>query len=482
MGGRRAPERVLHDAVVVVPGIMGSALRDTRSGAHLWGVKSLFQYSARMYGRRLRALAVTDAERAGETGQVEATGLLNVADWFPGLGAAQPYNDLVSKLRGAALHQAAVLSFPYDWRLSVAHNGALLAGEVRRHLDAWRTHSAHRAYLDAHPGAGPAKVLLVAHSMGGLLAREVVHSGATGGDVRAVMTVGTPFGGSVKAVVMLNSGKGAPGLLSPEALREVTPTMPGLYDLLPGYRCYEEGADMRVPGVEDVVALGGRRDLARASAEWRESREGTLLPEHVMVVGTGQRTWQSFRLEKETAVAQRHVFQREAGRLLRDANGRPRTEDRKGDGTVYRFAAHLPGSDARAVTVNQEHSALARSEGVIELARGMLSGLRSPEELGDVLGGGDDAFELHTPEWADSGTGFTIEASGDPGLDLECVVQEVSGFDTVEYPELKPVRGAAGRWAATCSPGRPGLYEVEVRGGVEPVRRTVAVLAAEQRG
>ncbi|WP_078860037.1 esterase/lipase family protein [Streptomyces sp. NRRL F-2747] len=482
MSERRIPERLLHDAVVVVPGIMGSALRDVENDTPLWGVGRLFQYSARAHAQRLRALAVTDAERAGETGRIEATGVLNVADWFPGLGHAQPYNALISRLRRAALHKAAVLPFPYDWRLSVEHNGALLAREARRHLDSWRTHGAHRSYLDEHPEAGPAKVLIVAHSMGGLLAREVLHRGDMNGDVRAVMTVGTPFAGSVKAAVMLNSGKGAPGLLPPAVLREITPTMPGLYDLLPGYRCCEDGGDMRAPDVDDIVALGGRHDLAQASADWRAGRSDILLPEHVMVVGVGQRTWQSYRMEAGAAVAQRYMFRRNEGRLLLDAYGRPRTQNRKGDGTVYRFAAHLRGSDAQPVTVNQEHSALARSEGVIDLACGMLSGLRHPDELGDMLGG-EHELELHTSEWAEPDTAFTIEVSGAPhGSDLECAVREVSGLDTVQYPALKPVRGTEHGWTATCLPDRPGLYEVEVRGGVEPIRRLVPVLAAEQHG
>ncbi|PZT68288.1 hypothetical protein DN402_08530 [Streptomyces sp. SW4] len=277
-------------------------------------------------------------------------------------------------------------------------------------------------------------MLIVAHSMGGLLAREVLHGGELNDDVRAVMTVGTPFAGAVKAAVMLNSGKGAPGRLPASVLREITPTMPGLYDLLPGYRCLEDGTDMRAPDVDDIVALGGRPDLARASADWRASRSGTLLPEHVMVVGVGQRTWQSYRLDAGAAVAQWHMFERDGGRLVLDEDGRPRTEDRKGDGTVYRFAAHLRGSDARPVTVSQEHGALARSASVIDLARGMLSGLRHSDELGDMLGG-DQVLELRTPECADLGTAFTIDVHGVPrSADLDCVVREVSGLDAVEYP------------------------------------------------
>jgi hypothetical protein len=481
MSRQRTPERLLHDAVVVVPGIMGSALRDVENDTPLWGVGRLFQYSARAHAQRLRALAVTDFERAGRTGRVEATGVLNVADWLPGLGAAQPYNTLVSRLKRAALHRTAVIAFPYDWRLSVEHNGALLAHEARRHLEAWRNHGAHRRHLSDHPEAGPARLVFVAHSMGGLLAREVLHRGDLRGDVRTVMTVGTPFGGSVKASVMLNSGKGAPLLLPPDVLREVTPSMPGLYDLLPGYRACAEGADMRVPEVDDIVALGGRRDLAQATVDWRSSRRDTFLPDHVMVVGMGQRTWQSYRLDAGAAFAQRYMFRRHGGRVVVDAAGRPRQEDRKGDGTVYQFAAHLPGSDARPVHVFQEHSALARSESVIDLACGLLRGLRHSDELGDMLGAGE--FGLNTPEWATLDVPFDIEVEGvGPGADLQCTVREVSGLDVVHHLALKEAPDTPGTWTTTCPAGRAGLYEVEVLGGTEPMRRLVPVLAAEQHG
>ncbi|MFJ3929484.1 esterase/lipase family protein [Streptomyces sp. NPDC090029] len=472
-----APERLLHDAVVVVPGIMGSTLRDTDTDTPLWGVGSILGYSARLHSDRLRALRVTDAERSGAV-RVEATGLLGVADWLPGLGGAQPYGDLLSRLRREALDRAAVTAFPYDWRLSVEHNGALLAAAVREHLAAWRAHGAHRRHLSEHPEAGPAKAVIVAHSMGGLLAREVVRDKSAAAEVRTVMTVGTPFGGSVKAAVMLNSGRGAPLGLPPAVLREVTPTMPGLYDLLPGYRCREEDGDMRAPEVDDIVALGGRRELAEASAAWRSSRSGTLLPDHVMVVGIGQRTWQSYRMQGTAAVAQRYMLRRNGERPLLDGDGRPQCEDRTGDGTVYQFAAHLPGSDARPVHVYQEHSALVRSASVVDLARGLLRGLRHTDGLGAMLGG--EGFGLHVPEWVAEDQPFTVEVSGldHSAADPECTVREIGGLERVGHPGLRPLRGTRSSWSALHRTDGPGLYEVEVRGGAEPLRRLVAVLAA----
>ncbi|MBI0295353.1 hypothetical protein JBE04_13000 [Streptomyces sp. PRKS01-29] len=463
--------------MVIVPGIMGSELRDAESGRPLWGVKRLVQYTARAHMRALRDLAVTEAEREGRTGRVEVTGLLESAEWMPGLGSAHPYTSLVSEMRSSVVHKDALLAFPYDWRLSVEYNGALLAKAVRRRLEAWRAHPAHRQYLHDNPEAGPARLVVVAHSMGGLLIREVLHRDPTiRDDIRAVMTVGTPFHGSVKAVLMLNSGKGLPLPVPPAVLREVAPTMPGLYDLLPAYRACEEDGDMRVPDIEDIVSLGGRRELAKTTLDWRTSRSGTTLPEHITVVGLGQRTWTSYRLDGGTAVFARYLFKRyNDGRLLLGREGRAQQDPRTGDGTVYEHAAQLPGT-VRPVHFYHEHGHLIRSRSVLDMASGLMHGLRHPEERGAMLGD-ESAFALHAPEWAGLHEPFTIEVGGvGRGADLECTVREVSRLDEELNPVLRPAPGRPGVLEAACQPDRPGMYEVEVVGGDEPKRLLVPVL------
>ncbi|MEW2621527.1 hypothetical protein [Streptomyces sp. NPDC048106] len=480
---RDNPGRRLHDAVVIVPGIMGSELRHTESGRKLWGVGRLLAYTVRAHTERLRQLEVTEEEREGDTGRVEVTGLLESAEMLPGFGSAHPYSAMVAEMRRSVVDPAALLPFPYDWRLSVEHNGALLAAAARRHLDAWRAHSRHRRYLEDDPEAGPARLVFVAHSMGGLLTREALHRDRTlRDDIRAVMTVGTPFSGSVKAVLMLNAGKGLPLPVPSAALREVAPTMPGLYDLLPSYRAHEVDGDMRVPGVEDIVAIGGRRDLAKAAVDWRTSRAETTLPEHVTVVGMGQRTWTSYRVEEGTALFDQYLFKRyNDGRLLPDAEGRPQRDPRTGDGTVYQYAAQLPGT-VRPVHFYHEHGHLIRARSVLDMASGLMHGLRHPEERGAMLGD-ETAFELCAPEWSPLGEPFAIEVDGVArGADLECRVRGLNGLDEVLTPALRPVPGRPGLLAASCLPGRPGMYEVEVTGGDEPKRRLVPVLDTAHDG
>lgn len=470
--GSPASTRLLHDAVIVVPGIMGSALKDANTGETLWGVGELFKYSIRMHADRLRRLAVSEEERAGRLTRVKATGLLNVADWLPGLGGMQPYGQIVWRLSRNALHKDAVSAFPYDWRLSVAHNGSLLRQAALDHLNAWRNHRAHRAYHTNNPESGPARLLFVAHSMGGLLVQELLRFEDVRDDIRAVLTAGTPFQGSVKAAIMLNSGVGAPVPIDPDLLREVAPTMPGLYDLLPSYRSLDDGTDMRAPGLQDFVALGGEAELARASLDWRQQQRNLgFLPEHSMVVGYGNRTLQSYRMTGSGAVGQEYMYVRDGGSVLKDSDGAPRREDRRGDGTVYQFAAHHAHSGVKPIEIRQDHSALIRSSTMVELAVGMLRGLSHPDQLPDMLG--EEEIGLEVPEWSPVGDAFTITVSGWDGVVLPtCVLREV-GSGAEHYPPLVPGDGTA---TARFVLHAPGLYEVEVTGGKEPVYRLILVV------
>jgi hypothetical protein len=65
--------------------------------------------------------------------------------------------------------------------------------------------------------------------MGGLLTRTLPNDL----DIRATVTLATPFDGAAKAALILNTGRGTPLLLPRERLRAMAKTLPGLHDLLP---------------------------------------------------------------------------------------------------------------------------------------------------------------------------------------------------------------------------------------------------------
>lgn len=428
------------DAVIVIPGIMGSELVDAASGRVLWGLADPRWYvSAWTGGHALDALAVTEAERAGDLGRVRATRLLRVPVFAPVLRGVEPYTDLLAGLRRAVAHPDAVVEFAYDWRLSVAYNAGRLADLAQAQLARWR----------AHPqGSRDARLVLVAHSMGGLIARYFTGVLGDGGAVRATVTLGTPFYGSVKVAHILSTGRGAPLPLPRRRLRALALTLPGLYDLLPAYRCVDDADTARRLTPGDVAGIGGDPELAE-QAQARQSRLATvdgggLWP----LIGVEQPTMQSLTLAD--GVADTHLYT-----LLPGRDGGVRREDRGGDSTVYRDAAAPPGPAPQHLP--QKHAALARSPEALAHARAVIS----REPLGPWLG--RTALGIDVPDVVAVGAPFEVSVStvDDPAVASCRVVEAGTGLQVA-----RPVFARRdGGLAAALVLARPGVYRVEVKGG-----------------
>jgi len=174
-----------------------------------------------------------------------AAGLLRAPAWAPWLAGVEPYVDLVEGVTGVVGDPAAVLEFGYDWRLPVQHHATRLAECANRHLDAWLAHPRHEQARAVRPDGRPGQLVLVAHSMGGLVLRAMAAIPGAMERVRAVVTLGTPFEGAAKAAMILNSGRGGPVPLPRRRMRRLAVTMPGVHELLPTYRCVDEGHDVR---------------------------------------------------------------------------------------------------------------------------------------------------------------------------------------------------------------------------------------------
>jgi pimeloyl-ACP methyl ester carboxylesterase len=340
---------------MVLPGIMGSELVVSATGAPIWGISDLQWYvRAWTTGHSLDALRVNDDERSGRTGRITASRLLTSPAFAPILRGIEPYRRLTSRLREIAPVLEAVRSFPYDWRLPVAHNAAALADAADDHLRWWRSH---------RMGSRSARLVLVGHSMGGIFARYFV--GLLGGDTqtRTVVTLGTPFRGSVKAAIMLNSGLGAPVPMPIRRLRQLVSDMPSMHDLLPTYRCVSEDEEARHLTTGDVAAIGGDRNLAEAAFDMHRRLAAARTCDVRAVVGINQPTAQSMTLQGGEVIPRRWSY------LTGAADGPVRLVDRGGDGTVSRESA-TAGSGPLYLT--QSHGALARMPEVIDHVRGVL--------------------------------------------------------------------------------------------------------------
>jgi len=132
---------------------MGSELVDVETGTLLWGLSARRYASFWTDDSPWEKLKVTDDERTGKAGRVRATRLLRFPGFAPVLRGIEPYSRLTAGIRDIVLHPAALLEYPYDWRLSVAHNAAQLATCAGSHLERWRRHP------DGRPDA---KLVLVA--------------------------------------------------------------------------------------------------------------------------------------------------------------------------------------------------------------------------------------------------------------------------------------------------------------------------------
>lgn len=392
-----------HDAVIVLPGIMGSVLTEADTGRMLWGLSGRALAGAWIGGGPLDRLTVTEDERAGRTGRIEASKILTLPVAAPLLNGVEPYDRLRQAIDGVTF-AGAVKDFPYDWRLSVEHNAGLLAHAARIHLDNWRGTIASRP--DLVDRALP-RLVFVAHSMGGLVAAAALNANPRlAADTRAVITLGTPFHGSVLAAAML-SGSHKVQALPRQRLRALAVSAPGVYDLLPIYRCLDVGTDVLLLAAEHVAAFGGDGNLAlRALTVRRALREAAgNLPGHRLAIGITQPTPASLTLDAGALKMHTYGHRRGPdGLLVREqATGIPIRIERGGDGTVWRDAASGYGATPSAY-IPARHGALTRHKAALLHVVAVLN--EHDEHLGPPAG--HDDIGISPPTEAKAGQPWTL--------------------------------------------------------------------------
>ena len=123
---------------------------------------------------------------------------------------------------------ATVVAFPYDFRRSVEH----IANDLNRVV---------RARAQGRP------VVLVAHSMGGLIASWWWAFLSEGIDVDQVITLGTPYRGAAKALDVLVNGMHIGPFDLPQAVTDTVRTWDSVFDLLPHYQVVDGNDKYRYP-------------------------------------------------------------------------------------------------------------------------------------------------------------------------------------------------------------------------------------------
>lgn len=313
--------------VLILPGIMGSKLGRERAG---WFDDVVWIDPIDVIAGRLRQLALPPTNAQNRA--IRPLGVILFS-----------YLKLKLRLRSAGYDAD---FFPFDWRQSIDELGAQLAQRIRQ---------------DDPEGHG--RVSIVAHSMGGLVARATLGAGVP---MRRLIMLGTPNFGSFAPVAALRATNDAVrkagwldfGNSAEELASEVFNTFPGLTQMLPAPEKWAD-VDLYDPGSWPDDRLRPRRPLLEQVAAIRAT-----------LADGGENVYMIAGVDQETVTGMRPNG---------DGSEFEYIITRDGDGTVPLDFALLPGA-VRTWYVVEKHGSLANNRIVAAavadiLARGETSQL-----------------------------------------------------------------------------------------------------------
>jgi hypothetical protein len=477
----------LRHLVVVIPGIGGSVLAGPGDEAR-WDT-DLHRIAEVM--AKPERLDLSEFPRLTPVGLIPATAMLR---WT----VVQGYDGLVRKICNAFRDVrvdtyrpgrdpdlgADVVLFPYDFRLGVRDAAERLKAAMEARLGGLT------------PRARSRRVIVVAHSMGGLVAR--CWLGPLGGapDCATLITVGTPHRGTPKALDWLVNGVRA-GPVRLAVASEVLRDWPSAYDLLPRYPAVlpedkaraaheanqEQLTDALYP--HQLGTLAGRSFAARAGESYAQHQEIDDTWTAMTAAGTAPAVTALFA--RGHATPARAILGAWLTVSKKRAPGWLPNSDWLGDGTVPANAA-IPlelDDDRRAWrAVPDRHQPMAATSTIIDLLRSYsadsmaaMRGTDRPERPWLGL----DLDEL-TP--ADQPIPVSAELLGtEPGDDtaLSARVRPTKPEPaSLPYSPRYPMRRWDGRWHAVLPGQAPGSYRVTVEAVNVP--RTGSVRCAEEIG
>jgi pimeloyl-ACP methyl ester carboxylesterase len=443
------PKHRIGDVIVLLPGILGSVLQ--RDGKDVWAPsagavwRGLWSLGRSVKDLKLREDPV-DKDDLGDG--VRATRLVPDVHLLPGVWGIDGYSGITKMILDnfdVELGKT-YIEFAYDWRRDNRVAARKLAA------------TAERALGEARKQNPEAKLVLVGHSMGGLVARYYLECMDGWRDTRMLITFGTPYRGSLNALNFIANGFiKKVGPLKVADLTDLLLSLTSVYQLLPIYKCIDVGGGNIVrPGESEGVP---HLDVGRASSALDDfhrviERGVGQRPEHAYeihpVVGITQPTQQSARLAGGKL---------QLRRMRRNDEGQD--VDEGGDGTVPRVSA-TPielGNKPNAVYASQIHASLQNAENVQTQLLGVLTQVEDLESIRDVRSGLaltlEEAFEPTEP------IPVRVEVT-EPRLELAATVTDIaSGATDGPHPLTDAGEGAYTLELPPCSPGD---YRLRVEG------------------
>lgn len=349
------------DVVVLLPGISGSAL--AKDGREVWGTSTGAIMRALTSGAdsiRDLTLPAEDDYNLDDLGDgVVATQVIPDLHLIPGLWKIDGYSRIAGDLIGRLGLEPGSNYFElaYDWRRDNRVAARALARRSANWLKNWRETS----------GNADAKLILVAHSMGGLIARHFLEVLEGWRDTRILVSFGTPYAGSLNALRYIgqgyNEGFGPVRFDLSEVLRSFT----SIYQLLPTYKCLLVGNTLLrldeavgVPHLDRTRLIGAKAFHADIAAGQAANRRAPNYGYRIApVVGIEQPTAQSARL---------------IGASLQMLRTHPES-NHGGDGTVPRVSAtpdELRGM-MHEMYVAEAHGSLQNASAVLDHLFGVLT-------------------------------------------------------------------------------------------------------------
>ncbi len=372
----------MKDMIVILPGILGSVLQ--KDGKDLWNVSGQSTWQVLTNSSDLMhnlALSQDDPEAENLGDGIRATALIQDAHLIPGFWKIDGYTQTAQLItdnfdvtpgdiyNDPDYRYANFYQFPYDWRRDNRANARILKKLIDQRLQYWRKRS----------GAADAKVILMAHSMGGLVSRYYLEVLEGWRDCRALFTFGTPYRGSLNAVNFLANGYKKCFLDLTAVMRSLT----SIYQLLPIYEVVKIGETYKriaeadgLPNIDKLRAqdaLAFHREIEAAVEQHLKLEEYCQSFAVVPIAGVQQPTLQSALLKNGKLTASE-----ELPAVLHD-----RPDLGGGDGTVPQVSA-IPIERSK----NFDNFFIAEQHGALQNQPQVLENLRNCLELSQFdLGG-----------------------------------------------------------------------------------------------
>lgn len=461
----------LKDLIVIVPGILGSVLE--KNGEEIWsvsgqGIKNI------VFGSKNLTLGQDDPKKENLGDGIKATRLIEDVRIIPGFFKVDGYtqttkliSDHFSNVTKGNIYEdpeekaANLYHFPYDWRRDNRASAGILQKLINKRLKCWREHS----------GNQNAKVIILAHSMGGLVSRYYLEVLGGWRDCKALFTFGTPYRGSINAINFLANGYKKLFIDLTGVMRSLT----SIYQLLPIYPVlkiddeFHRIAETPVPlpniNADKVAeALKFHREIESA-VESNQKEEPYHLFSTCPIIGVQQPTLQSAELKEGKIIA--------SETLPRIMENRYDLVD--GDGTVPHVSA-IPIEFSKknilemANFIGESHGALQNQKDVLVNILGKLQSVQSESELQDIRGvikGGekirgaigiglsiDDLYLTDEP--------IIIKAKVSQGVSFSSLHAEISPVSEPSKKRSLTFNNQDNQWRLETGNLDPGLYRIKV--------------------